>query len=87
MLPQPSGCVGSIQKSLKEFLRGAVSEFLPWASIQFVSSGEDILLSEALDRSSLWDKGPEQAIVSFVLRTLPEGFYHGVSNLLLQFAF
>src|SRR5699024_11781005 len=55
------------------FLWGAVSEFLPWTSIQLVSSGEDILVSEALDRSSLWDKGPEQAIVSLVLRTLPGG--------------
>lgn len=62
-MPQPSGCVDSIQKSLKEFLWGAVSEFLPWTSIQLVSSGEDILVSEALDRSSLWDKGPEQAMV------------------------
>ena len=38
------GCVDSNQKSLKEFLRGAVSEFLPWASIQLVSSGEDAFL-------------------------------------------
>lgn len=80
-MPQPSGCVDSIQKSLKEFLRGAVSEFLPWASIQLVSSGEDILVGEALDRSSLWDKGPEQAIVSLVLRTLPGGVRVGEENL------
>lgn len=80
-MPQPSGCVDSIQKSLKEFLWGAVSEFLPWTSIQLVSSGEDILVSEALDRSSLWDKGPEQAIVSLVLRTLPGGVRMGEENL------
>ena len=80
-MPQPSGCVDSVQKSLKEFLRGAVSEFLPWASIQLVSSGEDILVGEALDRSSLWDKGPEKAIVSLVLRTLPGGVWVGEENL------
>lgn len=80
-MPQPSGCVDSVQKSLKECLRGAVSEFLPWASIQLVSSGEAILVGEALDRSSLCDKGPEQAIVSLVLRTLPGGVRVGEENL------
>src|SRR5699024_2618827 len=76
-----SGCVDSIQKSLKEFLRGAVSEFLPWAPIQLVSSGEDILVGEVLDRSPLWDKGPKQAIVPLVLRTLPGGVRVGEENL------
>lgn len=80
-MPQPSGCVDSVQKSLKEFLRGAVSEFLPWASIQLVSSGEYILVGEALDRSSLCDKGPEQTIVSLVLRTLLGGVRVGEENL------
>ena len=80
---QPSGCVDSIQKCFKEFLRGSVPKFPSGTSVELVGSSEDILVSVLFKRCSLGDEGPKQAVVALVLGTLPggvgmreEGFFH-----------
>ena len=72
-VPQPSGCVDSIQKRFKELLRGSVSEFPSGTSVELVGSSEDILVSVLFKRCSLGDEGPKQAVVALVLGTLPGG--------------
>ena len=85
-MPQPSGCVDSIQKSLKEFLRGAVSEFLPWASIQLVSSGDDIPDIEAMRHVGLAvapaDAAPEVKQVAAYISPIAGGY--GVGREILE---
>ena len=70
-VPQPSGCVDSIQKRFKELLRGAVAKFPSGTSVELVGSSEDILVSVLFKRCPLGDKSPKQAVVALVLGALP----------------
>ena len=72
-VPQPSGCVDSIQKRFEELLRGAVSEFPSGTSVELVGSSENILVSVLFKRCPLGDKSPKQAVVALVLGALPGG--------------
>ena len=66
---------------LRANFEGECTEVGMYLAMARVAHREDILVGEALDRSSLWDKGPEKAIVSLVLRTLPGGVRMGEENL------
>ena len=72
-VPQPSGCVDSIQKRFKELLRGAVPKFPSGTSVELVGSSEDILVDVLFKRCPLGDKSPKQAVVALVLGALPGG--------------
>lgn len=52
-VPQPSGCVDSIQKRFKELLRGAVSEFPSGTSVEFVDSSENVRVGVLFKRYTL----------------------------------
>ena len=47
-VPQPSGCVYSVQKQFKQLLRGAVAELSAGPSVQLVSSGEDTTITRRM---------------------------------------
>ena len=47
-VPQPSGCVYSVQKRFKQLLRGAVAELSAGPSVQLVSSGEDTTITRRM---------------------------------------
>ena len=69
-MSQPSGCVDSIKKDFKEFLRGAVAQLLARASVQLISSRQDVLWREGFNGGTLGHEGSEQPIVTLVLGTL-----------------
>ena len=70
-VPQPSGCVYSVQERFKQLLRSAVAELSAGPSVQLVSSGEDVLVGELLNGLALGEEGPKQAVVALVLGPLP----------------
>ena len=47
-VPQPSGCVYSVQERFKQLLRGAVAELSAGPSVQLVSSGEDTTITRRM---------------------------------------
>ena len=65
-VPQPSGCVDSIQKRFKELLRGSVSDFPSGTSVELVGSSEDILVGVLFKRCPLGGKSPKQAVVALI---------------------
>ena len=69
-MSQPSGCVDSIKKGCKQFLRGAVAQLLARASVQLISSRQDVLWREGFNGGTLGHEGSEQPIVTLVLGTL-----------------
>ena len=57
-VPQPSGCVYSVQERFKQLLRGAVAELSAGPSVQLVSSGEDILVGRTRHGGRSWLPSP-----------------------------
>ena len=62
------GCVNGVKECFKQFLWGTVSRLPAGVPIQFVGSGEDILVSVLLNGCTFGNESSEQTVVSLVLR-------------------
>ena len=67
------GCVNRVEELVKQFLRGAVAQLLARASVQLISSRQDVLWREGFNGGTLGHEGSEQPVVTFVLGTFPRG--------------
>ena len=67
------GCVNRVEELVKQFLRGAVAKLLARASVQLISSRQDVLWREGFNGGTLGHEGSEQPIVTLVLGTFPRG--------------
>ena len=65
------GCVNRVEELIKQFLRGAVAKLLARASVQLISSRQDVLWREGFNGGTLGHEGSEQPIVTLVLGTFP----------------
>ena len=65
------GCVNRVEELVKQFLRGAVAQLLARASVQLISSRQDVLWREGFNGGTLGHEGSEQPIVTLVLGTFP----------------
>ena len=65
------GCVNRVEELIKQFLRGAVAQLLARASVQLISSRQDVLWREGFNGGTLGHKSPKQAVVALVLGTFP----------------
>ena len=65
------GCVNRVEEPFKQFFRGSVAQLLARASVQLISSRQDVLWREGFNGGTLGHEGSEQPIVTLVLGTFP----------------